>query len=63
MFCMIEGVVTVIQQRLSKIPLKFVGIVVLFAFAISLIFYHSLTSNQAINAIAAQIRFEGEYRI
>lgn len=63
MFWMIEGVGTVIQQRLSKIPLKFVGIVVLFAFAISLIFYHSLTSNQAINAIAAQIRFEGEYRI
>lgn len=51
------------QKHLNKIPLKIVGIVVLFAFAVSLLLYNSLTSNQATNAIAAQIRFEGEYRI
>ena len=35
----------------------------LFVFAGTLLIYNSLTSNQAASAIAAQIRFEGEYRI
>ena len=52
-----------IQYRFKKIPLKILGMIVLFVFAGSLLLYNSLTSNQATSAIAAQIRFEGEYRI
>ena len=51
------------QHKLKKIPLKIIGIIVLFVFAGTLLIYNSLTSNQAASAIAAQIRFEGEYRI
>ena len=48
---------------LKKIPLQAVVTVLLLLLAVLLLWTSNLTSNQAMAAIPAQVRFEGEYRI
>lgn len=50
-------------SMLKKISLKVVGILLLILIASSLLMYNNATSNQAFDALIAQIYFDGEYRI
>jgi hypothetical protein len=51
-----------IKRDLLKTLLPVVGIVLIFVFAVLLLWNGKANSNQAINAMLAQVRFEGEYR-
>ena len=50
-------------QILKKIPLQVIGTVILFLAAALLLWFNHVNSNQAISAMVAQVRFQGEYRI
>ena len=47
----------------NRATLQFVGILLVLLSAVVLLWYGNANSNQAVNAIAAQVYFEGEYRI
>ena len=54
------------QERLikfNKTHLQAVGIILLIMFAVLLLWYNATYNNQAFNAISAEVRFYGEYRI
>ena len=53
----------VTNQILKKIPIPIAGVLVLFAMAVSLLWYNYANSLQATRAFTIPIRFEGEYRI
>ena len=50
-----------VQQR--KAPLEAIGILILILCAAVLLWFGKANSNQAISAVAAQVYFEGDYRI
>ena len=50
-------------QIFRKIPLQVIGTVVLFLAAACLLWFNQANSNQALSAMMAQVRFQGEYRI
>ena len=50
-------------QICKKIPLHTVGILLLIMLSFVLLWFNNANSNQATSAIAAQVYFEGEYRI
>ena len=50
-------------QIFRKIPLQVVGVLLLVLVAVLLLWCNSANSNQAIGAVAAQVKFAGEYRI
>ena len=50
-------------QIFRKIPMQVVGVLLLVLLAVLLLWFNSANSNQAIGAVAAQVRFAGEYRI
>ena len=43
--------------------LQVAGVLLLLLMAVFLLWYHNANSNQAMNAMVAQVRFWGEYRI
>ena len=49
--------------NLKKLPLQAVMTVLLLLFAVLMLWMGNLTSNQAMAAIPAQVRFQGDYRI
>ena len=51
------------MKRLKKTPLIIIGIVVLLLCATFLLYHGNANSMQAINALMAQVYFDGEYRI
>ena len=50
-------------NNINKSSLQTAGILLLILLAVALFWYSKTTSYQASNAMAAQVRFEGEYRI
>ena len=50
-------------QIFKKMPLQVIGTLILFLAAASLLWFNQTNSNQAISAMVAQVRFQGEYRI
>ena len=50
-------------QIFRKIPFQVIGTVLLFLVAALLLWFNQANSNQALNAMIAQVRFQGEYRI
>ena len=50
-----------VKQR--KAPLEAIGILILILCAAGLLWFGKANSNQAISAVAAQVYFEGDYRI
>ena len=46
-----------------KSHLQIAGVLVLLFLAVLLLWFNNANSTQAINAMAAQVQFEGEYRI
>ena len=50
-------------RKFKRSYLQAAGILLLVLLALFLLWFNKTNSNQAINAIAAQVRFEGEYRI
>lgn len=48
---------------IQNIPLKLIGIGILFCLALFLFWFNEANNHQAMSAIAATVRFEGEYRI
>ena len=50
-------------QLFKKIPFTVIGVVLLAVLAAFLLYFNNANSQQAIGATAAQIKFEGDYRI
>ena len=50
-------------QTFKKIPLQAAGILLLILLAFTLLWFNHANSNQATSAIAAEVYFDGEYRI
>ena len=51
------------SQIFKKIPLQVIGTVLLLFLAVFLLWFNQANSNQALSAMVAQVRFQGEYRI
>lgn len=51
------------SRFLNKTTLTIVGVLLLLLLAVLLLWHGNFNSNQAINALAAQVYFDGEYRI
>ena len=51
------------SQLFKKIPLQVIGTLLLLFAAVFLIWFSQVNSNQALSAMIAQVRFQGEYRI
>ena len=51
------------RKKFNKTPLCVIGILVLLLLAVSLLWHNNATSMQATNALAADVYFDGEYRI
>ena len=51
------------SQLLKKIPIQVIGILLLIFTAVFLLWFNYANSNQAISAMVAKVRFQGEYRV
>ena len=54
---------TDLKKLFGKIPLQVIGTVLLLLAAAFLLWFNQANSNQALSAMVAQVRFQGEYRI
>ena len=54
---------TDLKKLFGKIPLYVIGTVLLLLAAAFLLWFNQANSNQALSAMVAQVRFQGEYRI
>ena len=51
------------SQLLKKIPIQVIGILLLIFTAVFLLWFNYANSNQAVSAMVAKVRFQGEYRV
>ena len=51
------------SQLLKKIPFQVIGILLLIFTAVFLLWFNYANSNQAVSAMVAKVRFQGEYRV